>query len=234
MKSRFLWFALLLCAAPLAAQVGYLPSASPYREIHNDRWIEFDAGRLYGNGGPLLVGPRDGQAFGGRIIFRGKSTLQISLGGWEAATVRFVVDANDSVATRVKGPVDEHLFGGEATITFNVTGGKTWHGLAPFAAIGLGLVHGQAPPASDTSGYSFGTKFYFGPSIGTRVLLGQRVFFKAEARAMFWSLSYPFTYSQEPSAQPGTLTAPNAVNTTGKTSQYTLTPALFFGLGFAF
>jgi hypothetical protein len=50
---------------------------------------------------------------------------------------------------------------------------------------------------------------------------------------LFWKLDYPTSYSLEPSQQPGTLTAPNAVNPTGVSSQYTLTPEIRVGFGFA-
>jgi hypothetical protein len=106
--------------------------------------------------------------------------------------------------------------------------------MAPFTALGIGLVKGEKSPAIDSSGYAFGTHFYFAPSAGTRIILAQGVALRAEARAMFWSLKYPASYSIEPVMQPGTAEHPNAVNTTGKSSGYTITPALLLGLSIRF
>ncbi|MES1259222.1 MAG: hypothetical protein ABUL71_01410, partial [Gemmatimonadota bacterium] len=116
-------------------------------------------------------------------------------------------------------------------VQFNVSGGKSWHGIAPFAGVGLGVVHGGASPATDTSGYSFGTKVYFAPTIGTRLFVSQRFYLKFDVRGLVWNLSYPVSYSLEPAKQPGTAGASNAVNPTGVTSQYTLTPELRIGIG---
>ncbi len=221
-------------AAPLAAQVGYPPTRSPYREIDRGLWVEGFSGRILGNGGPLLVGPRDGTIAGARLDLLGNRALQVAFGGWYASTVRNVVNANDSVATRVKGPFAEKMFAFQFTAQLNLTGGKNWHGVAPFAALNIGVVHGQGPPPSDTSGYSFGTKLYFSPAVGTRYFIAPRVFLSAQAQLYFWKLSYPAAYSAEPSKQPGTGGHSNAVNTTGAASQYVATPALRFGFGIAF
>ncbi len=221
-------------AAPLLAQVGYPPTASPYRPIDRGLWVEVYGGRVLGDGGSLRVGPRDGNLVGARLDLRGRNALQVSFGGWYATTVRNVVNANDSVATRVKGPFAEKMFAFQFAAQLNLTGGKTWHGLAPYASMSVGLVHGQAPPASDTSGYTFGTKIYFSPAVGTRLFLGQRLFVSAQAQVFFWKLSYPASYSLEPSKQPGTASHSNAVNTTGSSSQYVATPSLRLGLGIAF
>lgn len=214
-----------------AAQVGYLPTQSPFREIEHASFLEATGGHLSGGGGLLNLGPRDGTSAGLRWVIRGKNTLQVSFGAWTANTKRSQIDPHDSVATRDKGLIDQRLLAVELGIHLNVTGGKTWHGLAPYAGIALGLVHGQASPASDTSNYSFGTKVYFAPTIGTRLFAGQRLYLKADVRALFWKLDYPASYAQEPAKQPGTTAQPNAVNPTGLTSQYTVTPEIRIGIG---
>lgn len=222
---------LVPCA--LAAQAGFLPSQSPYHEIDNGGYVELGYGRVYGGGGLLDLGPRDGTSYGVRAIVRGNHTLQFSFGGWTAGTERSVIDAEDSVAVRNKGLHPQRLTAGEIGIQLNLSGGKTWHGFAPYVNGTFGLVHGQSGPATDTSGYSFGNKVYFAPGTGTRFFIGQRVYLRLDVRALFWKLSYPPSYSLEPADQPGTTAAPNAVNPTGVSGQYTLTPEVRFGLGIA-
>ncbi|MES2306803.1 MAG: hypothetical protein V4558_14970 [Gemmatimonadota bacterium] len=224
----------LLAAVPAAAQVGYDPSLSPFRDVRHGRYLELFAGRMFGSGGSIPVGPRDGTVMGARVDFRAKNTVQVAFGAWYASTVRNIVDADDSVATRVKPAIDHHLLGGEISLQFNLTGGKSWRGIAPYAGVGIGVVKGQKTPAADTSGYTFGTKLFFAPNIGTRLILSERTFVKVEAKAYFWSLKYPVSYSDEPSKQPGTGDVINAVNATGKRSSYVPVPALQFGFGYSF
>ncbi|MEP6590930.1 MAG: hypothetical protein ABJC19_07090 [Gemmatimonadota bacterium] len=233
------WFLLVVlmmmgAVSAASAQVGYDPANSPYHDILHGRYLELTAGRILGSGGTIPVGPRDGTAFGARVDFRAKNTIQISFGGWYANTVRNIVDADDSVATRVKPAIPHHLYAGEIALQFNLTGGKTWHDVAPFVGVGLGAVRGQKTPPADTSGYVFGTKLFFAPFVGGRLMLGQRAFLKLEAKAYFWSLKYPVSYTEEPSKQPGTGDVINAVNVSGRRSQYVPVPALNLGFGYAF
>jgi hypothetical protein len=233
MRQHLLVTLIFAPAAALAAQSGFLPSQSPYRPIENGRYFELSAGRVYGGGGFLQLGPRNGTSEGIRFVIRGKNTLQFSFGAWVAGTERTVIDADDSVATRNKGLFDQRLIAGDISIQLNLTGGKTWHGLAPLAAVTFGLVHGERSPAIDTSGYRFGNKIFFAPTIGTRWFVGQRLYLRLDARALIWKLTYPPSYSDEPAKQPGTATNSNAVNTRGLSGQYTLTPEIRLGLGIA-
>ena len=233
MRHRLLFAVVLMPVGALAAQVGYPPSNSPYHELERGAFVEAFGGRVFGTGGMFRLGPRNGTSEGARLVIRAKNTLQFSFGGWTAGTEREVINAQDSVATRDKGLAPQRLIAGEIGIQLNLTGGKTWRGLAPYAGVSLGLVHGQGGPAVDTSGYSFGNKLFFGPTIGTRFYAAQRLYFKVDLRALFWKLAYPPSYSLEPPKQPGTTAKPNAVNVSGVTSQYTLTPEIRFGVGIA-
>ncbi|MGH7592560.1 MAG: hypothetical protein ACRELE_01705 [Gemmatimonadales bacterium] len=233
MHPRLLFTALLVPVGALAAQVGYPPSHSPYHELQQGTFVEATGGRVLGTGGLLQLGPRNGYSEGLRLVVRGKNTLQFSFGGWTAGTRRSVINAQDSVATRDKGLNPQRLIAGEIGVQLNLTGGKTWNDLAPYAGVSFGLVHGQGGPPTDTSGYAFGNKIFFAPTIGTRLFAGQRLYLKVDLRALFWKLTYPGSYSLEPVKQPGTPSRPNAVNPTGVASQYTATPEIRFGLGFS-
>jgi hypothetical protein len=230
---RTLLLAWLLCPASfLGAQVGVPPSASPYGEIRPGTTFEGFGGTLAGNGGPLHAGPRNGPVMGIRALLRANSTVSLGFGAWAALTKRTVIDPTARVAEREVSEVDHHLFGVEALFQFNFTGGKTWHGIAPFAALGLGLT--KATTTDDAFGYEFGTKFYFAPAVGTRMFLGERIYLRAEARGFTWKLRYPSSWAVEPTDEPGTPEAPNAVNPTGRTGQYVVAPTLAFGIGLAF
>jgi hypothetical protein len=230
---RNLFLAVILGLAPsLHAQVGVPPTASPYGDIRPGTMFEAYGGTMAGEGGPLHAGPRDGPVLGLRALLRANATVSLGFGAWGGLTKRTVIDPTNAKAEQEVSEVDHQLIGVEALFQFNLTGGKTWHGLAPFLNLGLGVV--KATTTNDEFGYEFGTKFYFAPGLGTRVFLGERIYLRAEARGYTWKLKYPSSWALEPADDPGTAENPNAVNPTGRTGQYVVAPALVFGLGIAF
>ena len=223
---------LLFLALPLTAQVGVAPADSPYGEIRPGTMFEGFGGTMMGAGGPLHAGPRDGPVMGVRALLRANSTVSLGFGMWGALTKRTVIDPTERVAEREVSEVDHQLIGAEALFQFNLTGGKTWHGIAPVVGMGLGIT--KATTTNDEFGYEFGTKFYFAPVAGTRIFLGERMYLRAEARGFTWKLKYPSSWSLEPTDEPGTPENPNAVNPTGRSGQYVVAPTLSFGIGVAF
>lgn len=223
---------LLLAASPLMAQVGHPPGDSPFREIRTGTTVEAFAGSIFGSGGAIPAGPRDGPIAGVRLLLRAKSTISLGFAAWGARTVRTPIDPDATLANRFGAELDQDLYGGELTVQFNLTGGKSWHGVAPFAGVGIGIVKGEA--FEDPAGYEFGTKFYFAPNLGTRVFVSRRAYLRLEARGFAWKIAYPPSYAEEPAEEPGTQENPNAVNPTGRRSQYVFAPTLMAGIGFDF
>ena len=219
-------------ASPALAQVGYPPSKSPYRDILYGTTITAMIGHIGGDGGKLRVGAHNGLAYGARFDVRLSTPLQVGAAVTYANLERFIVDADDSVASRVRGPVDQRVILAEAALQWNITGKKTWHRLAPYVGLSLGLAFGSDTP-SDTSGYRFGNKFFAAPNLGVRAFLTDRLHIRAEARQIFWKLKYPSRYLDEPEDQPGTGDDSNAVITDGKLEEWTGGRHLFVGLGYA-
>lgn len=227
----------LLVAGPVAAQVGHPPSSSPYRDIVNGKSLTVFYGDVGGNGGKIGVGPHNGSAWGARVDIRLSAPLQFGLGFERANLERFVVSADDSVATRKTGPFDQDLTMIEATMQLNLTGKKTWHRLAPFISGSAGWTKGSDLPksVSDSSGFKFGSKIYLVPAVGLRAFITQSLFLRLEARQLFWKLNYPSSYIREPRAQPSSNPdRPNAVLPDGKRTQWSGARELRAGLGFAF
>jgi hypothetical protein len=226
-----------LATTQLAGQVGHDPAHSPYRDITHGKSITLLYGDVGGDGGKVRVGPHNGRSFGARFDLRLSAPIQFGLTVQKAQLERFVVSADDSVATRRTGPFDQDLTMIEATLQLNLTGKKTWHRLAPFISGSLGWTHGSGLPSgvADSSGYKFGSKFYLVPAIGVRAFVTQSLFIRAEARQLFWKLNYPSSYTREPAAQPSTdPDHPNAVLPDGKRQEWEGGPELRVGLGFAF
>jgi opacity protein-like surface antigen len=220
-----LWAAL---SAQARAQVGHDPAHSPYRTLRYGQFIELIGGRLRGDGGELGVAPHSGTTAGLRYTFLANSTVSLAFQGSYADLERFVVDPTKPIATAISGPVKQHAIIGEALLQFNVTGGKTWHRLAPFISGGIGLVRASST-AQDQSGFNFKTRFTLTPGIGARIFLNDRLFLRVEARSVFWSVTYPASFREPPTtatSEPPVLAAPN--------KEWVANGWYTIGLGYAF
>jgi len=222
---------LLAATTPLAAQVGYAPEASPYREITAPTSFTATFGRFSKNGGQYGVGANNGFTYGARYAFRANKFIEISLAGTRADLERNVVDPFVPTANRTTGPFRESMIIGEAGLTANLTGGKTWNRLAPFVGIGAGAAFANrlSSAAVDTSGFRAGTRFVFTPHVGTRVFLSQRLHLRLEAKAVFWKLTYPLSFSSVPPSEP--FAVPVITNNTFR--EWTTNAVLQVGIGYA-
>ena len=234
--TRLLGVALLLAALPalLAAQVGHAPGSSPYRDIRKGHTVTPYFGQFGGSGGRFEIGPHDGPIYGLRYDLRTGSTIQIGLAFARADLERLIVDPFDSLSRRVSGPVDQTVTFAEVNLQLNLTGGKTWHRLAPYVGAGVGLTFPSGTPA-DTSKFELGKKIYLVPTAGVRIFITDRLSLRGEARALFLKLKYPSTFEDEPAAEPGNPPDnSNAVITDGRVSEWITNSVLLVGLGYSF
>jgi hypothetical protein len=224
---------LLWTPASALAQVGHRPESSPFRDIRKGHTFTVTGGYFGGSGGEFNIGPHRGEVFGARYDIRSASTLQIGLAVARGNLDRFIVDPFVRLANRRSGPVRQAVTFAELNLQFNLSGGKSWHRLAPFVGAGVGLAFGSSTPA-DTSQYKFGRKFYLAPSVGFRFFITDRLHLRGEARAAFWKLNYPTTFQDEPTEEPGIPPNSNAVIVGNKLSEWTGSPWLQVGLGYSF
>lgn len=229
---------LILLTSPLLAQVGHDPASTPYRDIRYAKTITALVGDIGGNGGKLGVGPHDGRSLGGRFDLRLSAPVTFGLTFAKATLKRLVVSADDSLATRVTGPEDQDVTFIEGTLQLNITGRKTWHRFAPFISGSVGWMHGsdlKGGIARDSSGYRFGNKIYLVPTAGVNLHVTDNFALRFEARQMFWKLSYPISYTQEPAAQPASdENRSNAVLPDGKRDQWSGAREFRAGLSVSF
>jgi len=183
------------------AQVGHDPAASPYRTLRFGQFLGVSGGLLNGNGGVLGVAPHHGASLGLRYDFLSAGVVTLGFAASVADLERFVVNPRKPIETAVSGPVKQRIQIAEGIVQFNVTGGKTWHRIAPYISAGAGILLSKDTPV-DTSGFTFHTRFALTPGIGARVFLSDRLFLRLEARTSFWSVSYPDSYRQVPSTDP--------------------------------
>jgi hypothetical protein len=233
---RSLRMTMVLVLVPLtglAGQVGHPPHSSPYHDIRKGHTFTVLGGYFGGGGGDLEVGPHDGAVFGARYDIRTAGALQLGVGVTHGSLDRIIVNPFVTLANRRSGPVSQSVTFAEVDLQFNLTGGKSWHRVAPFVGAAGGIAFGSSTPA-DTSRYKFGRKFYLAPNIGFRFFLSDRIHLRAEARATFWKLKYPTTFHQEPVEEPGTVDNPNAVIPGNKLDEWTTSSWLLAGLGYSF
>lgn len=216
-------------AAPLAAQVGHDPARSPYRDLRYSQFLSASAGYVFGGGGQLGIGPHQGPVALLRHEFLADRTITIAIQGGYARAERNYADLGATQGPRVKGPEHQGVTFGEGVLQFNLTGGKTWNGLAPYLSAGIGLAFGEGLD-QDSSGYRFGTKFFVAPGLGVRAFLTRRLYLRLEARTLFWNLSYPDAYRSRDPDGFGPLTPLLA----GQLKEWSPVPMLHAGLGYAF
>lgn len=223
------WLLCPMVSSPALAQVGHPPASSPYHDIRKGHTFTPTAGFFSGDGGDFGIGPHRGAVFGARYDIRSSHTIQFGLGLGYGRLERFIISPRVSLANRRSGPVRQSVTFGEVNLQFNVTGGKSWHRLAPYISATGGLAFGGSTPA-DTSGYDFGRKFYLAPGIGLRFFFSDRLHLRADARATFWKLEYPTTFTQAPVEEPG---APPVISGENL-SEWTASAWLQAGLGYSF
>jgi hypothetical protein len=218
----------LLGAPGLAAQVGHDPATSPYHTLRYGQFVGFNAGYFRGDGGQIGVAPHNGPTIGVRYDFMGAGTLSLGLAASYARLEHFIVDKNKPSETGRTGPFTQNTAMFEGIIQFNLTGGKTWNGIAPYASIGAGVAVAQATP-TDISGFKFRVKGAFSPAVGARVFLTPRLFLRIEAKSTFWQISYPQVYRSPPFDDP---TKPPVVTGLGK--EWVTNGWYSIGLSYAF
>ncbi len=218
--------------AMLAAQVGHEPRNSPYRDIERGKSFSAVVGHFGGNGGSVGVAPHNGITYGLRFDVKVSNTFNFGFSLTSGQMERLIIDPDDSVATRVSGPVDQNVIMLDAAAIFNLTGSKSWNRLAPYLGADIGVAVAEKI-AADSSGFDFGTKILLAPVFGTRVMLSQRINFRLEGRFNFWKISYPSSFNREPVLDPGTPEAPNAV-LPDKQSEWSVSPWFTAGLAFSF
>ena len=217
--------ALALAAGPAWAQTGHPPGSSPYRDVVPNKTVTLFGGYMFGTGGTIGVAPHDGSFGGIRFDVRVSSPISLALSFQYGGMQRNYVDLADTAGGFIKGPIAQDVFMAEIGGQFNVTGKKSWHRLAPFMGVTLGIASANTSSV-DHSGFKFGTRFEISPQWGTRIALSNRIILRAEMRWIFWGVNYGVTYRIPYPGYPYYVTREN--------SQWTSNTALSLGIGFGF
>ena len=185
---------LAVMAAPGSAQiVGRAPDDSPFRSLEFRQDVTlftgwFDAGR-----DPAGVAPQDGAMVGARYSIRLAGPVDFMARTAFVFSERTVLNPRLGEADRVVGVESWPIMMVDANFTMNVTGQKSWHGLVPVVAGGIGLVSDFKAEA-DTGGFQFGTSFAFNLGAGLRWVATERMELRLDYTDYMYKIGYPSLY----------------------------------------
>ena len=179
----------------LLAQVGFDPVHSPFRDLAARQELSFMIGHFGGNTAKAGVGARPATSMGLRFRSRLTGPLDFVLRGNYIASQRLVLDPTQADSVRHKGVIDYGVIEADLGIALTLTGPKTWHGLAPWVGIGLGIT---APSSSrtDPGGFKPGIGFSFVPSAGTSITFSRQLGLQLELRDNTIRYGWPLAYYQ--------------------------------------
>lgn len=196
-RIRAAMFALALVAAPAAAQVGYAPSASPYRDLPWKQSLGVFAGGFDTGRDPAGVGPQPGWLAGVRYDLRIGGPVSLVTRLALAPTSRRVLNPTKSAATRYIGDESSQLLAADFGLAINLTGQKSYHHLVPVLSGGVGIAS-NFRGIPDDGGYRFGTRFSFTWGLGVRYHTAGRWEPRVDFTNYVWQLQYPPDYSVKP------------------------------------
>jgi hypothetical protein len=193
MASAFGFGLSMAASAPaLRAQVGHMPSQSPYEDIKIGQTITLMAGWL-------SVG-RDFAGVAPRSSAMGVLRYDIGVGGPASLFARYTLAPSERDVLNPANPKKTRLFGTRSVMTHVLDGGldialtgrKTWHRLLPSVNGGAGVVTDFA--AIDTGAYQFGTKFSFNYGFSLRIMSRRGPQLRLDLTRHIWQYDYPDRY----------------------------------------
>lgn len=208
-RSLLVWPVLLSAAASsgLAAQ----RIDSPYRFVEHGQGAGLYGGMMWPSEGRIGLGPQSAAGAGVRYGIAVSGPISVELDLFFSPTTRAIGDTiltlPDSLPT-MRGDGNMKMLVGMGSIRFNLTGGRTWHGLQPFAVFGGGLATDVAPkPALQdsvpaTARFDFGTSFAGQLGAGLEWYPTARWSLRLDARNVLWKLKYPPAFQRVQGSRP--------------------------------
>jgi pimeloyl-ACP methyl ester carboxylesterase len=173
---------------------------SPYRFVEHSQGAGAYAALVSPAAGRLRLGPQSAAGAGVRYGISISGPLAVELDLLYSPTTRSVGDTvlttPDSLPV-IKGEADLGLLIAMGSIRFNITGGRTWHGLQPFVLFGAGIgtdIAGRNAVSDSLPAdarFDFGTSFAGQLGAGTEWYPSARWSLRVDARNALWKLKHP-------------------------------------------
>ncbi len=191
-----------LGATPVAAQVGHLPTESPFEDLRGKQAFTFASGMLAMAGDPAGVAPRSGAIISMRyeLMLMGPLWLQSRV-TYAPRLERTYKDPLFRGADRFDGTSRRPLTIADVGFGLNLTGNKSWNDMVPQFHMAIGLVSGGTH-RFDVGGYRLGTKLTMNYGLGLRYVTDAPWEWHADLTHQWWKYEYPDSYRNEDSANP--------------------------------
>jgi hypothetical protein len=179
---------------------------SPYRFIDTSQFGGVAGAQVLTARGRLLTGPEDAPMALARWGMRisGPFAVGAQVGYMQSTrAVRDTVFVTPDSMYRELGEADFKLLTVLGNLRFNVTGGRTWNGLQPFALLGVGAAIDLAGTAvADTlvqpadARFDFGTSFAGQIGAGVEWFPAERFSARVDAHNVLWKLKVPEAFGR--------------------------------------
>lgn len=189
---------LLVPARRAAAQVGYTPEHSPYRDVEWKQQLTLFSGSYQASRDPAGVAPQSAPLVGVRYDLRLGGPADLTVRAAHTFSDRTVIDPRQPAGSRVVGTTSAQLNFLDVGIALNLTGARSWHSLIPVVQGGLGVAT-DFKGGQDVGGFRIGTPFAVSLGAGVRwVPRGSRFQLRADVGDYLFAVSYPSTYFTPP------------------------------------
>lgn len=197
MNGRAFWiFGVLLLAAAGSASAQRIDT--PYRFYDQTQAVGFSVAYISTDKGSVGLGPESGLAFGGRYHIRLTGPFFVEAEALYFPSTRAVLDSAvvDSTFEQV-GEADLGIAVVQASVRFQLTGQRTWHGILPFLLAGAGVaLQAQDDDSADEdvpaeARFDFGTTFAGQIGAGIEVFPVERLALRIDVRNILWQMETP-------------------------------------------
>lgn len=197
-RALFLTLTALLIGTSVA---GAQTVPSPFRYVETTQSASVFAGYLWTGEGEHGLWPQDAPLLGAlyTIRFSGPLSGEVMLGAAPSQRTVFQRTSapTDSVQLAARGDVNSLLLTGEAGLRFHLTGARTWRGIMPFVATGVGIAadvlrgNELEETIEETQRVDLGPAFAVSVGAGTDWFLTERLSLRLEGRDHLWRVSIP-------------------------------------------
>jgi hypothetical protein len=220
-------FALTFVGEPAAAQVGYPPTRSPYRDIETTHEFTLIGGYFKPHRDPANVAPQGGPLMGVHYEWRASGPAHLTAELVRMGSDRRLIDPARPENTRELGTVNRPLYAAEAALGMALTGARSWHGVVPEVKAGAGFIS-DFRSKTDSGGFKFGTRFALSWGAGMRWVPGGNWQLRADWNNRLYTIAYPDSYYLTP-------TTGSAVVGSGQAKSFwTNNPAFTLGISYLF
>lgn len=190
----------MVSATESAAQVGYPPQQSPFRDLRESQELTVYTGWFVAKQDPAGVAPRSGPLVGAHYEWRAGGPAHITFDVARVESERRVLDPElpqtcpaASRECKYLGTWRWPVYFADAGLALSLTGARSFFRLVPQLRAGLGFAS-DFHTRPDVGDFAFGTRFALSWGAGIRWVPGNRFQMRADLVNKLYSVRYPDAY----------------------------------------